>query len=106
MPELYECLFPAMVHQWRSAFPTQGDEDVPFVFVQVAPWPANDVGYISGIRYAQDVSRSGLSNVGMAVAADIGDPAGAYHPIHPCFKQEVGRRLDVTMSRLQRRKQL
>jgi len=33
-----------------------------------------------------------LPAVGMVVTADIGDPGGVYHPIHPPYKQEVGRR--------------
>ena len=28
----------------------------------------------------------------MVVAADIADPAGSYHPIHPPWKAELGRR--------------
>ena len=36
-----------------------------------------------------------LPAVGMVVAADIGDPGGVNHPVHPPYKQEVARRLGV-----------
>jgi hypothetical protein len=32
----------------------------------------------------------------MVVAADIGDPASSFHPIHPPWKAEVGRRAAIT----------
>jgi hypothetical protein len=41
-----------------------------------------------------------LPGVGMAVTADIGDPAGVYHPIHPPYKQEVGRRAALAAENL------
>jgi sialate O-acetylesterase len=104
-PELHRCLFPAMIQQWRQSFRAtpQQQQPLPFVFVQVSAWPTNDFGVVTGMRHSQDISGHTVPAVGMAVAADIGDPAGAYHPIHPAFKQEVGRRLAVTMSRIQLR---
>eukprot|EP00040_Diaphanoeca_grandis_P032063 m.193364 g.193364 ORF g.193364 m.193364 type:complete len:221 (-) comp32499_c12_seq3:93-755(-) len=36
----------------------------------------------------------------MVVAADIGDPAGTFHPIHPPWKQEVARRAAVIAENL------
>lgn len=94
-PNMYECTFPGMITAWRQAWTsgTNGatDPNLPFVFVQLAPWPFGDTGEIAVMRYAQQAALA-LPKVGMAVAADIGDPSGALHPIHPPFKAEVGRR--------------
>jgi len=91
-----------MIEQWREdwagssapgAAPTAAaPAATPFLFVQLAPWPDHDVEVIAGLRYAQ-LAALELPAVGMAVAADIGDPAGSYHPIHPPYKQELARRL-------------
>ena len=97
-PTAYECQFPAKISQWRSNWPGAG-ASTPYIFVQIAPWPAHDVGLIAGIRYAQ-LKALELPSVGMVVAADIGDPAGAYHPIHPPWKQEVARRAAVIAENL------
>ncbi len=88
-----------MIKQFRSAF--QSSTAAPFVFVQISAYPAHEVGLITGIRYAQAQTLTQIDLAAMVVAADIGDPAGAYHPIHPCFKQEVARRAAVSMARLQ-----
>ena len=71
----------------------------PFTYVQLAPWPDHDVEVIAGARYAQQAALA-LPAVGQVVAADIGDPAGAFHPIHPPFKQEVARRAALVAERL------
>ena len=80
-PTAYECQFPAKIAQWRSSWPG-ANASTPYIFVQIAPWPDHDVGMIAGIRHAQ-LAALELAGVGMVVAADIGDPAGAFHPIHP-----------------------
>lgn len=49
---------------------------------------------IAQLRYSQ-TSALALPNVSMAVAADIGDPAGVLHPIHPPFKPELARRVHL-----------
>ena len=67
--------------QWRSSWPG-ATASTPYIFVQIAPYPAYDIGLTTGIRYAQRAALQ-LAGVGMVVAADIGDPAGAFHPIHP-----------------------
>jgi len=80
---LYARLFQAMIRDWRRAW---GQGDFPFFFVQLAAfktgamWPE--------VREAQHQTLS-LTNTGMAVAIDIGDPVD----IHPKNKKEVGRRL-------------
>lgn len=68
---------------------------VPFLFVQLAPWPEQDSGLLPAMRYGQEAGATALPNVGMAVAADLGDSAGIFHPIHTPFKAEVGRRAGI-----------
>ena len=111
-PVLYRRCFPAMIEQWRKAFPprttaiTTDDttpvqtSTVPFVFVQLAPWPEQNSGLLPAMRYAQQEGARTQANVGMVVAADLGDPGGVFHPIHTPFKQEVGRRAALAIERL------
>ena len=87
-----------------AAWPSRGASSAPFVFVQVSAWPTNNFGLVTGIRFAQAQTLAKVPDaVGMVVAADIGDPASAYHPIHSPFKQEVARRMSVQMGRIQKR---
>eukprot|EP01052_Picozoa_sp_SAG31_P052594 SAG31_NODE_13054_length_896_cov_0.943538_1_plen_189_part_01 len=102
-----------MIEQWRDAFSqrwgeTPGVEEkehveqqppTPFVFVQLAPWPEQQSGLLSKMRYAQQTSLA-LPATGMAVAADLGDPAGVFHPIHTPFKAELGRRAALVAEHL------
>lgn len=91
-PNGYECLLPAMITDWRASWATVGsDPQAPFLFVQLAPWPDGDTGVLPIMRVAMEAALA-LPKVGMAVAADMGDPAGAMHPIHPPWKAEVARR--------------
>jgi len=87
----YRKLLPLMIHDWRSRW-NQGD--FPFLIVQLAnldvasspaecPW--------ADLREAQYKTYKTVSNTGLAVAVDIGDP----NDIHPKNKQEVGRRLSL-----------
>lgn len=80
-PNAYQCQFPSKIAQWRADWPG-ANASTPYIFVQLAPWPAHDVGLIAVQRYAQ-LAALKLPDVGMVVGADIGDPAGKYHPIHP-----------------------
>jgi hypothetical protein len=79
-----------MVSDWRGSW----GAGTPFVFVQIASWPANDNGLIATQRYAQQAVLA-LPATGMVVAADRGDASGAFHPIHPPWKAEVGRRASL-----------
>ena len=83
----YRSLFPAMITGWRNVW-AQGD--FPFYYVQIAPWRYNDEvpSPTAELREAQLMTLS-LPNTGMAVTMDI----GSLETIHPCYKQEVGRRL-------------
>lgn len=102
-PTGYARCFPAFISGWRRLWTqgTQGatDPNAPFIFVQLASWPAGDNGLIATQRYAQE-SALALPKVGMVVAADIGDPASPFHPIHPPWKAEVGRRAALAASNI------
>lgn len=80
--------FPAMIEAWRHQW---NAPNLPFIFFQLAPWPALNIGTIAEQRAAQ-VNATNLPNVGMVVAADRGDAAGAFHPIHPPVKEELSHR--------------
>eukprot|EP00052_Salpingoeca_macrocollata_P027021 m.254483 g.254483 ORF g.254483 m.254483 type:complete len:522 (-) comp22681_c2_seq13:26-1591(-) len=92
-PVGYSRCFPQMITQWRGDWAARAatPANTPFIFVQISSWPAGNTGAVSVQRYAQMAALK-LDNVGMIVAADIGDPASALHPVHPPFKQEVARR--------------
>jgi len=85
----YHKLFSALITNWRSAW---GRKDLPFYYVQLANFIPTNAAAIEDswaqLREAQLQTLS-LSNTGMAVAIDIGDPKD----IHPKNKQDVGHRL-------------
>ena len=86
----YQTLLPTMIGDWRTRF---GVGPFPFLVVQLAGYgqthdqPA-DTGWVR-LREAQLLTSERVPNVGLAVAADIGDA----NDIHPKNKEEVGRRL-------------
>lgn len=84
----FERCFPAMITSWREAWKSR---ELPFIFFQLAPWPNLESGAIAQQRMAQ-VNATNLPKVGMVVAADRGDAAGAFHPIHPPVKEELSHR--------------
>jgi sialate O-acetylesterase len=83
----YRTLFPEMINCWRNDW-DQGD--FPFYYVQIAPWEYGDdpKSPAAELREAQLLTLS-VPNTGMVVTMDIGNPVN----IHPCNKEEVGRRL-------------
>jgi len=83
--KLYEKLFPTMIQNWRDDW---RQDDFPFYFVQIAPYNYDTPMICALLRDAQRKSLS-VSNTGMAVTMDIGDP----NDIHPTNKQDVGKRL-------------
>ena len=87
-PEQYVRLQTAYVQMMRELFQAP---DAPFYFVQIAPYPYNNPeSWVSGYFYeAQQQTLQTIPNSGMVVTADIGE----YGTIHPCHKQEVGKRL-------------
>ena len=84
--DLYASLFTTMIKSWRKYW---GQYELPFYFVQIAPFDYHDYDEASGyLREAQEKALK-LENTGMAVTLDIGNLSD----IHPKKKQEVGRRL-------------
>jgi len=85
-----------MVADWRSSWAAVRAPEapvVPFLFAQLACWPIQAPGdsFLPAFREMQQRLIS-EPRTGMVVTADLCDPAGAYHPIHPPYKAEVGRR--------------
>lgn len=82
---IYSKLFSAMIKSWRKAF----DNDLPFYYVQIAPWKGYPGINAALLREQQDavlsVPRTGMISVGDLIN-DIAD-------IHPKAKREVGHRL-------------
>ncbi len=85
----YRDLMPRMIRCWRDAWDCG---DFPFLLVQLANYMAADeqptMAPWPELREAQ-LMTLGLTNTGMAVTIDIGNPGD----IHPRNKQDVGRRL-------------
>lgn len=79
----------ALLASWRGAFQ---QPDLPFYFVQIAPWPygAEDPEMLAQFWQAQKKCLE-IPHTGMASIADIGEIAD----IHPANKKEVARRLSL-----------
>jgi sialate O-acetylesterase len=93
----YRSVFQGLIRDWRRAW---GDEDLPFLWVQLPNFGAADAdppggGSWSVIRESQSAALA-LPNTGQAVAIDVGDPAD----IHPRDKEPVGHRLALVARRL------
>lgn len=87
-PELYETMFPALIRGFRSLW----GEELPFLFVQIAPfgrWMQCSGEPYPAIRKAQQSASERVPGTGMAVISDI----GMEWDIHPKKKQPVGHRL-------------
>jgi len=82
---LYHEKMKALIYGWRQVF---DHPDMPFYFVQLAPYRYNRPEALPGIWQAQ-LKTLAVKNTGMAVTVDIGNTKD----IHPKNKQEVGRRL-------------
>lgn len=84
----YSDLFAALISNWRSLW---NDADMPFYFVQIAPWSYKNPGgrLAAVLRESQLEVMQKVKNTGMAVVADISD----VNDIHPPNKQDVGKRL-------------
>ena len=81
-----------MIEDWRQSWASVGSSPtLPFFFVQLSAWPTQDSPLIPVMRVAVENALA-MPNVGMVVSADLSDPAGAMHPIHPMWKREVARR--------------
>jgi sialate O-acetylesterase len=83
----YRRLFPALIADWRAQF---GAPDLPFLFVQIAPYAyRDDAGAAAELKAAQEHAARTVSRTAMVVTADL----GAADDIHPRRKDPVGRRL-------------
>jgi sialate O-acetylesterase len=84
-PQEYGKLFAGLINGWREKF----QNEIPFYFVQIAPW--NGYGGLSGplLREQQETALS-LPKTGMVVVGDLVDDITN---IHPKLKQEVATRL-------------
>ena len=78
-------LFPAMINDWRERW---GLGEFPFYFVQIAPYrySRNPSEMGAELREAQLLTMQGVSNTGMAVTLDIGNP----RDIHPVINRRLG----------------
>lgn len=84
-PKLYKKLLPALIADWRNVFQNSG---LPFYYVQIAPYDYGKDSKSELLREAQMETQS-VKNTGMVVTMDIGNPKN----IHPCDKEDVGKRL-------------
>ncbi|KAL3942402.1 MAG: hypothetical protein SGBAC_003396 [Bacillariaceae sp.] len=86
----YACRFPAMIADWRRKF----ELDLPFYYVELAGYKPGDTWPY--VRAAQRAALK-LDQVGFATAIDIADPSSPAGGIHPRRKQEIGRRLSLSV---------
>jgi sialate O-acetylesterase len=90
----YREMFPLLIANWREIW---GKQDMPFGFVQIAPYnypvPPHDGWdkYVPELRQSQLETWQKVPGTGMVVTMDIGD----VNDIHPARKQEVGRRMSL-----------
>ena len=83
----YFQLFSGMIKSWREKWnrPT----DIPFYFVQIAPYGYNNLDAAAQLREAQSQVAKQIPNTGMAVTVDVGN----IKDIHFTQKKKVGERL-------------
>ncbi|GAA4729183.1 hypothetical protein GCM10023229_03000 [Flavisolibacter ginsenosidimutans] len=83
---LYQNLFKALIKSWRKQW---NDEDLPFYFVQIAPFGYSDLGAAAKLRQAQYNVMKTVAHTAMAITVDVGN----MNNIHFTHKKEVGERL-------------
>jgi sialate O-acetylesterase len=79
----YRVLLPTMIQDWRSRWQ---QADFPFYIVQLPNYSSMLWPYL---REAQMLTLQTVTNTGLAVIIDVGDPT----VLHPTDKQDVGARL-------------
>lgn len=84
-PQNYGKLFEGLITGWRKAF----NSELPFYFVQIAPWNGYWKNSSAYLREQQESVLS-LPKTGMAAVGDLVDNI---KDIHPRIKKEVGIRL-------------
>lgn len=82
---MYSKVFPKLISDWRAHW---REGDFPFLYVQISSFKSNSTETWPIIREAQ-LRTLALTNTGMAVTIDIGNPDN----VHPANKQAVGDRL-------------
>ncbi len=82
---MYGRLFPAMIRDWRDKWK---DRQLPFYFVQIAPYDYGPGAQSQRLREAQ-LKTLWLPYTGMAVTTDLGLPKN----IHPPYKKQIADRL-------------
>ncbi|XP_071503702.1 sialate O-acetylesterase-like [Diadema antillarum] len=103
-PSTYNCLFPAMINDWREQWYIGTGQHMsnqfPFGFVQLCnseyPEPGN--ANFTSLRWHQTADYGYVPNptmpgVFMAVAIDLPDVKSPHGPVHPRDKQDVSARL-------------
>ncbi len=86
----YEYLFSKMIESWRNKWKTTEDQtELPFYFVQIAPFGYSDLDAAARLREAQQSVVKNMKQTGMAVTVDVGN----MKDIHYTHKKEVGDRL-------------
>jgi len=87
--EAYTLLTQALIRSWRQVF---GQGDLPFYYVQVAPFfydqPDSTLADYAFFREAQERIAT-LANTGMVITMDVGEARN----LHPINKKPVGERL-------------
>lgn len=81
----YRLLFTSMIDAWRNAWHRQ----LPFYFVQIAPFNYHEKNVGALLREAQQQSMQ-HPNTGMVLTTDI---TGNVYDVHPANKHDVGYRL-------------
>lgn len=86
----YGTSFPMLIADWRTKF---GQPEMPFYFVQLSSYNANNENGTNGSRWAElreaQLHTSYMPHTGMAVSIDVGNSKD----IHPRNKKTVGERL-------------
>lgn len=82
----YYHLFSSMIRGWRERW---HDQNLPFYFVQIAPFNYSKMDAAAQLRDAQYQVSKNIPNTGMAVTVDLGDMKDQ----HFTHKKEVGERL-------------
>ena len=99
-PELYSCLFPGMITDWRNKWQNSNNLNFGFYYVMLAAYTVypGDVT-LPELRESQLAALS-LPNVGFGSAVDLGDLNSPYGDIHPQDKETVGYRLQLQALKL------
>jgi len=84
---LYTDKMKALICGWRKVW---GQEELPFYFVQLAPYRYSEPHFLMPLWEAQSKVLAEIPDTGMAVTTDIVDNVA---DIHPRNKQDVGLRL-------------